>query len=188
MATVWLDRDESEYGDLPPVCMRCGEESTATKSRTFSWYPGWVNVLILVNLLVWAVVAMVMTKKMKVQAPMCDRHAGHWFRFNLFLYGGLIGMLAVIVAGVALMASDDPTLKDVAAAVLIAGGIGFLVVLIAGAIWQLTLIRALVITDDDMQLRGVSEEFKLALREQRRAERDAEEDERPRRKKRAADD
>jgi hypothetical protein len=182
MPTVWIDRDEAVYGDLPPLCMRCGADATVTKSRVFSWHPGWVNLLILVNLLVWAVVAMVMTKKMKLKAPMCDRHAGHWFRFNLFLYGGLVGMLAVLCSAIPLFASNDPNLKDLGPVPLVVGGVGFLVVLIIAAVWQLNTIRAVEITEDDMKLKGVCEEFRQALREQRRAERDAEDDPRPRRR------
>jgi hypothetical protein len=66
---------------------------------------------------------------------------------------------------------------------MIVSGVGFLICLFVAAFWQISLIRAIEITDDDMRLAGVSEEFKLALREQRRELRDAEADDRPRRKK-----
>ena len=171
MAVVWIDREEAEHGDLPPLCLRCGNDATTFRRRQFSWYPGWVNIFIIVALLVWLILALILTKKMRVTVPMCDRHVGHWFRFNLFLYGGLIGMLALLIAGAALSASQDPNFKEIAPAVMIAAGVGFLVVIIAGAIWQLNTIRPVEITDDDIKLTGVSEEFRSALREQRRTER-----------------
>jgi hypothetical protein len=183
MPTVWLDRDEAEYGDLPPVCMRCGDEATVTRDRNFSWYPQWVIVLLLAGLLPFLIVALLMTKRMRLKAPMCDRHAGHWFRFRLFAYGGLLGTIGLFFAGLFLLAANDRTLNDVAAGVMIVSGIGFLICLFVAAFWQMSLIRAIEITDDDMRLAGVSEEFKEAVREQRRAERETEEERRPRRKK-----
>lgn len=187
MPSVWLDRDEAATGDLPNVCMRCGDDATTTRKQTFSWYPPWVNILILAGLLPWALVAMILTKKMRVEAPLCDRHAGHWFRFKLFAWVGLLGMVAVFFAGVVMAANDGPRASDLSAGVMIAGGVGFFVVLIAAAVWQMTLIRAAEVTDDDICLKGVSQEFREALREQRRAERDRDDD-RPRRRKRSADE
>jgi hypothetical protein len=111
MPTVWLDRDEAETGDLPSVCIRCGEDATTTSRQHFSWYPGWVNVLILAGLLPWLIVALILTKKMKLNAPVCDRHAGHWFRFRLFAYGSTLGMLCVLIAGAAMLASADRDLR-----------------------------------------------------------------------------
>src|SRR5579883_2552105 len=107
MPTVWLDRDEAVYGDLPPVCMRCGADATTTRGQTLSWCPSWVIVLIFTGLLPWAVVSMLLTKRMKIKAPMCDRHAGHWFRYKLFLGLGLAGAFLLIVGGFVLLAAGD---------------------------------------------------------------------------------
>jgi hypothetical protein len=188
MPKVWLDRDEAEYGDLPSVCMRCGDEATVTKDRNFSWYPQWVIVLLLAGLLPFLIVALLMTKRMRLMAPMCDRHAGHWLRFRLFAFGGLVGIFGLVITGAFLLAANDRTLNDVGGGVMVFSGLAFLVWLFVAAFWQISLIRAIEITDDDMRLAGVSEEFREALREQRRAEREEEEDRRRRRKKRVDED
>ena len=75
MATVRLYRDETEDFDLPAVCMKCGAPATTWKSKTFSWHPPWVYVLILIGLLPFAIVAMVLTKRRTILAPLCARTA-----------------------------------------------------------------------------------------------------------------
>jgi hypothetical protein len=188
MPTVWLDRDEAVNGDLPPVCMRCGAEATTIRKQTLSWCPSWVIVLIFIGVLIWIIVAAILTKRMTLRAPMCERHAGHWSRFKLFVYGGLLGAVAVLIGGIILHGETDQTAKAVAGWVVGAGVVCFLIVLFTGAVWQTTLIRAVEITDRDMKVRGVCEEFKLALREQRRAEREVEADEPPRKRRPKYDD
>ena len=46
MAEIRLQLDEAD-GGLPDICMRCGSEATVTKTKTMSWCPQWVGVLIL---------------------------------------------------------------------------------------------------------------------------------------------
>ena len=76
MAKVYL---RSDYGheivDLPPVCMACGAPATVRKRKLFSWQPQWVPVLILVGLLPYIIVSLVLTKRQRVETPLCERHA-----------------------------------------------------------------------------------------------------------------
>lgn len=188
MGTVWVEYEEAAHGDLPRICMRCGEEATVTRTKTMTWYPGWVNILILFGVLIWLIVAMVMTKKMKLKAPFCDRHKGHWFYFNLFVTLGLLLHFGLLVVGLVLVSNNDPSTNDLGRYLLIGTGILFLLFIIAAAIWQITLIRPLEITADDMKLRGVCEEFRLALREQRREDREDDRQRPSRRKQPVYDD
>ncbi len=74
MAKIRVYRYEAGGNDFPRMCMRCGEPADRDVPQTFSWMPGWVNVLILVGLLPWIVAALVLRKTMRVVAPMCRRH------------------------------------------------------------------------------------------------------------------
>src|SRR5437762_8797314 len=78
MAQVTLRDPEWPGYELPPVCMRCGAEATVCKAKRFTWYPPWVNLLILAGLIPYAVVVAILTKRLTVSVPLCGRHRFHW--------------------------------------------------------------------------------------------------------------
>src|SRR5262245_26714718 len=90
MARVRLHRGEVRQGGLPPVCMRCGADAELERKRQFSWNPSWVYLLILLGLLPFVIVALVLTKRMTVHAPLCRDHKNHWLTRNLIIYLGLL--------------------------------------------------------------------------------------------------
>ena len=65
-------------GNLPMVCMRCGDPATVVKSKTLSWFPRWTFVLMLAHVLVFVIVAAILTRRARLQAPFCEQHQGHW--------------------------------------------------------------------------------------------------------------
>jgi HEAT repeat protein len=75
MATITLDREESEFSDLPRICMHCGREATRAVRHKFKWCPVWTPS---------PIIRMMMTKSRYVGIPVCDRHgapsawAGRW--------------------------------------------------------------------------------------------------------------
>jgi hypothetical protein len=104
MALVTLDRREAEPERLPPVCTCCGAPSAEYRSKNFSWHPPWIGVLILAGLLPYALVALILTKRMTVSAPLCERHRGHWTVRTVVTLGGflalvLLGFVAAMVLG-----------------------------------------------------------------------------------------
>lgn len=174
MPAIWLDRDECR--DLPPFCLRCGADATVTRRKTFRWYPSWVNVLVLVGLLPWLVVALILTRSITVHAPMCDRHRNYWTRRKLIAYGLILADLAVVAAGLALGTASKAgeSMRNVAIGLFAVGGFGFLVVLAVGAVLLQWGISPTEITDDEVRLSGVCRDFIDAVREQRRDEREQE--------------
>jgi hypothetical protein len=180
--TVWLDRYECRDGELPPVCMVCGAEATTTSRQTFRWHPPWVLVLILAGVLIWAIVAIILTKTMTVYALVCDEHKGHWFKRKLIGWRLVLLGLAAFCVGFLMMALvNDPRFGDFASLGPLLGAAVFFATLIAAVLVLRSAIRPTEITDDDIRLTGVSEGFVEALREQRREERDRD---RARRRKR----
>ena len=180
MATVKLYRGEVKQDRLPKVCMRCGAPADQQKYKRFSWYPGWVNILFLVGLLPWVIVALVLTKRMAVYAPMCSRHRNHWLVRSLIVVGGLVLVLGAAVAAVVLMASADRRAgpdSDSIGGYACVGTLGALLLLIVVAvIVQTTTIRPSEITDRTITLVGVAPEFKKALEELEETYSDPEED------------
>src|SRR5437660_11736174 len=92
-----LSRYEATQGQLPRVCMRCGAPATLVKAKTFSWQPGWLLLLILlgvVGLVLFLVLSLTLSKRMRVQVPLCERHRHHWAMRNGLTLGGLVLLLA----------------------------------------------------------------------------------------------
>ncbi|OWK37547.1 hypothetical protein FRUB_06667 [Fimbriiglobus ruber] len=175
MAKVWLADYECEYdGDLPPVCMKCGADAETTARQSFRWHPSWVIVLIFIGVLIWAIVALILTKRMTVYAPLCAAHSRYFFKGRLAILVLVLGAVAYgIGAGVfGVNVMNGPNSPDWAPAVLILLIVGFFVGLVAAAIVSERLIRPAEITNNEIQLVGVSPEFVDAIRDQRRAERE----------------
>src|SRR5579871_4414997 len=95
MASVELESYRGKVRDLPEVCMRCGAPATVVRSRKFSWQPQWVIVLLFFGLLPYLIVAIILTKRARVEVPLCDTHKNHW-RWRLFF---LIGGPLILVGG-----------------------------------------------------------------------------------------
>src|SRR5437868_5984208 len=97
MAKVYL----RSYGgrdvvDLPPVCMVCGAPATVRRNKQFSWQPQWVPILILGGLLPYLIVSLILTKRQRVETPLCDRHASYWWLFPTLL---VVSFLAIFGVG-----------------------------------------------------------------------------------------
>jgi hypothetical protein len=195
MAQVRLTLREAE-GRLPAVCMVCGEEATVTKTKKMSWCPPWVGVLILAGLLPYAIVASILTKRASVKAPFCDAHQGHWFNRLMINLGtlfvcGVIGGGGFLVIWWALSQpgrpNDGPGFACLLPVVMLVVWIIVLVIL------QQSAIRPQEITDREIVLTGICEDFvtavedraeeRLSARRRRRYEDDDEYDDPPPRKK-----
>lgn len=99
MAKVTIPKGELNKFDLPPVCVITGEHTHVDFHPVkFSWYPRWIVVLVIVNLLIAAIVAMILTRQVRGELPFSDEG---WRRYRraklmstlsiLFLFAGLIG-------------------------------------------------------------------------------------------------
>jgi hypothetical protein len=165
MAQVRLSVEEAD-GYLPAVCMCCGQPATSTVTRKMNWHASWVYFLILVHIIVYAIVAAIITRRVTVQVPLCDEHKGHWFKRNLWMWGtfflfGLAGVGALVFAG-----NLDRQLSDqvmpFACIFGVALLVGWLVIVI---VCQNTAIRPKEITDTEVLLTGVAEQFVEAVTE-----------------------
>lgn len=77
MARIRLHRNEAA-GRLPPLCLRCGRPAFQVESLQISWFPLWVNALMLPGMVPYLIVAPLLTRRATLHAPFCPRHRNHW--------------------------------------------------------------------------------------------------------------
>ena len=172
MAEVRLGKFEVEKGRLPKLCMVCGTESSLKVKKTFSWYPRWIVALIIFGALPAFIVAMILTKKMTIKAPLCHDHRNHWFGRSLFLYLGLLVMGLIgflLVMTVAIQSGQHGRDNNWMGFACLGSVVLFLVWLIVAAILQSTGIQATEITDKSITLKGVDSTFLSELQEHRQS-------------------
>jgi len=164
MSILRLDSYNGDVEDLPDLCLKCGAPAALRKNKTFSWYPPWVAVLLLAGLIPFAIVALVLTKRSRVEVPLCEQHTGHWWKRQLLVIGTLLVLLgggfAVFLATVDNKGNDLSGLVCMGWVVLMIGWI------VLAAIVQYTSIRPKEITDTSITLTGVSDVFAEAYEEE----------------------
>jgi hypothetical protein len=166
--------------------MRCGAPAAVERTKTFSWHPPWVLALILVGLLPFVIVALVLTKRMTVHAPMCELHQNHWRWRAWFVWLGFAVLVILGIASVALMAAMEnrhgrgigSTIAGLSCAGVLFAALGWL---IAAAIIQMGSIHPTEITDYSITLVKVSPAFAEASWDERQRRGEPDLDERRRR-------
>lgn len=90
---------------LPHRCVKCNEEpEEPTKQRTLYWHHPALYVVALINLLIYAIVASLVRKHIKVSPALCPGHGKK--RRKIIIYSWL-GMLASVVLPFMFVDSDD---------------------------------------------------------------------------------
>src|SRR6516164_2212326 len=104
MAQCRLYKDELDEENffLPRMCLCCGAPAVLTKPKTFAWHPQWDDILMILGLvfctplfLAGIICAFATTKRMRVPAPLCQKHMNHWAWRAWYIYGG-IGVFGLI--------------------------------------------------------------------------------------------
>jgi hypothetical protein len=156
MARIRVYRNEADGEDFPRLCMKCGQPAECYVPQTFAWMPGWVHIFILFGLLPWLILALVMRKTMRIVAPMCHQHAGHWSVRKLYVW---LGLLFWIAFAVALVAFGDALPEDMTGPAILGGIVGALVWLISAALFLNNAIKPVDIREKGMELVHVHPNF-----------------------------
>lgn len=157
---------EVAAGRFPEVCARCGEPATTAKWKTMAWYPPWVNILLLVGVLPAAIVMMILTKRASVKVPFCAGHAWHWINRNLLIAGTFVLFAAIGIISVVVATNVPRDLEQKIMPVICIGDLVLLVTwLVIIVVAQTTAIRPKEITDKEVVLAGVCNEFVDAVEE-----------------------
>jgi hypothetical protein len=192
---LWINPREYAVYDLPRVCMKCGADATTVKKKQFSWYPPWISALVVVPV-AFIIAALVLTKRQSVELPFCDRHKNHFLIRVLAGLGGLAAVLALGAVGLAVVASLAPKQNNDDYFGFVCLGWGALLLVYAvgiGVFSSLTTIRPTEITEREITLTNVSQEFVRALEDEeaeleRDVDRDVRDRWRERRRERLRDD
>jgi hypothetical protein len=84
---------------LPQNCVKCGQPTNEPfLKRRFSWHPDWYVVLIFVGLLPYIIMAMVASKRMIVQVPLCSKHLERYKALRLAAIFLLLGSIPEMTA------------------------------------------------------------------------------------------
>ena len=181
MPNVTLSKYECTRGVLPRVCMRCGAPADETTTKTFAWFHPLIYLTLIAGLLPFLIIALVLTKRMTVEAPFCHEHRGHWFRRALLVTGTLMVVLVLGIGSIVYMTSQPVGQRDeITTYFCVAAGVLLFAWLVLSMIVSLTAIRVTEITDRTITLAGVDAQFIAALEEDRELERDDDRDRRRR--------
>jgi hypothetical protein len=175
MSNVKLTSAEVD-GKLPLVCMVCGARASLTVTKQFNWNPLQGGTGIAVGPMaspLGQAVAMATTRWKKVQTPLCSRHKHYWFAewwaLGLGCGPALFLVLIVVVAALVLAALKRDNLIPWVVFPLVAVIFGLIIfTMIRLLVMRLRSIHALAMTDDDITLTNVSDEFVEAVKDQRR--------------------
>jgi hypothetical protein len=101
--TLVMNKDAA----LPARCVKCGEPAHAADfKRKLTWHSPWWYVLVLVNLLFYALIAVIISKRATILVGLCDRHRVRRQRLILSAWLALAGgIFMVILAFVSLSGS-----------------------------------------------------------------------------------
>ena len=163
MAEVRLDKTEFKLdGDLPPVCIVCGDGSDRTTRQTFEWSPRASGIL----RRAWNLISGPSGRKVDAFVPVCPAHVGYFWQRKLLImlpvYAGMLGAIAGMLA----MGSAGPGSRisyNLGGFAVLFGGFGLLAALVASEVLSRMGVRPVEITDDHVRLSGVSDSFAQAV-------------------------
>lgn len=93
--------------DLPDRCVKCNAPAIApTKSRTLYWHHWGFYLLILINIVVYALIAFFARKKVRVSPGLCERHKLRRTASLVAAWGGLAMIVVALLTSKQLASSD----------------------------------------------------------------------------------
>lgn len=86
---------------LPHRCVKCNEPADEpTKSRRVYWHSPWIYALILINVLVYALVALIVRKKAVIAPGLCSTHKSRRRTVIAIAWALLLAGIALVTLGV----------------------------------------------------------------------------------------
>lgn len=150
--------------------MKCGAPADTRVSKNMSWYPPWVLAVILLGLLPYVILALALTKRVRMRAPMCYLHRNHWTMRVWIIVLLLVAFVGLIIVG-AIVASqprmDNNRIGSYFFLTAFGLFIGWVIVVI---VLQSTAIRPTQINEEEITLTGVSGYFVDATEDMYRME------------------
>lgn len=142
-------------GDLPPRCLHCNAPGLpSARARAFSWHSPWLYLLAPVNLLLYAVIALLARKTVKLHPALCAAHRRAQRRYWLLCAGLMASGLGLLYAATPGEGRSGPLATD---ALLLSPFLLLLAIVIAA--WKLGELTTTRIDADCVRLRGAGKAF-----------------------------
>lgn len=85
--------------DLPPRCIKCNAPVEGPiKEVKLYWHTPWLYLLVLINILLYAIVGVIVRRKITVSPGLCKTHTAKRRR-GLFIFLGLAGTCCAVAIG-----------------------------------------------------------------------------------------
>lgn len=146
--------------ELPARCVCCNQPATpVSRARRLTWHTPWLYLLILLNIVLYIVVALLVRRSVKVYPALCPLHAsrrrrGHWTGLGL-----LVGGLLVLYAGVVNEAPAVELLRE--------GLFALGTIMLLGMLWVFARLPANLVAAridrSEIRIRGAGEPFLASL-------------------------
>jgi hypothetical protein len=173
MPHVELTRDEARTGDLPFVCMVCGQAGHVYRPTVLSYCPWWVYLGIPLGILPYFLLALFFNRRARLRAPLCELHQYHWLWRSAvlcawFALAGFLmvaGLVTMLMAASTMAPSQYEFIEWLPVLLMNAGLAGLLVLLpLLALLLKHAGIHASPITPLSITLAPVADEFAEALR------------------------
>jgi hypothetical protein len=141
--------------------MACGQPATTHIRKSFAWQPPWIIITIFFGLLIYVILALILTKRMTVDVPVCDRHRGYWFKRGLWTFLSFVGLIGFcFAAGFAL---DAILVRDTIGIICLTCVAALVAWLVFVVVVQSLMIKPTEITDRSITLTKVHPDFVAAF-------------------------
>lgn len=142
-------------GDLPPRCLHCNAPARPSgRAHAYAWHSPWLYLLVPLNLPLYAVVALLARKTVKLHPALCvfhRRQQRRYWRLCLVLMAAGLGLLLAATPG------DGAATPWSGAALLLSPLLLLLAIVIAA--WKLEQLGTVRIDTDCVRLRGAGRPF-----------------------------
>lgn len=140
---------------LPDICLLSNQPANRRLTRNLSWHHPAIALTILAGLLIYVILAVILTKRATILLPLTNEWYARRQRRMLYSWGVGLACLGMMVGGVILTAQTD---HGEFLLLTLVGFIGGLVTLIAGQA-LVGLVSPKRITDEYVWLKGVHPDF-----------------------------
>lgn len=140
---------------LPDICLKSNEPATRRIKRKLQWHHPAIALTILAGVLVYVILAMILTKRATIQLPLTEEWAARRQRRMLYAWGVGLSCLALLALGIVMTVQTE---EGTYLVLTLIGFLGSLVALIAGQA-AVALVSPKRMTDDYIWLKGVHPEF-----------------------------
>jgi hypothetical protein len=163
---IRLTKDELR-DPLPLICMITGEDTEETVEQKFSFTPGWVYVLLIINWLICLIVALVVTKKMTITVPVVDDQRTYWKRRSWITAWFVISAIVSLVGGGAVAIGVSSDNEPLAIAMGVFGFITFIALLVGASVFVKSGVHVVEITETSIKFKNAHPRFVEAVIEER---------------------